>query len=213
MLAFLTSGDNVPFLAALVLMLLIGLVEAVGLGGGALLGDGLDHAPDGPHVDGDFDHPSLLSWLNVGRLPLLMLIVVFLFSFGLVGLILQQVIAGIFGKPGPWWLAAPAAMAAALPFTRLFGRVVARILPQDETTAVSRETLVGRWATIVTGKAQVGSAAQARVRDAHGQTHYVMIEPDDAGEVFEEGSQVIIVRHAGARFFAIQNTSASLRDL
>jgi hypothetical protein len=209
MLAFFTSGDNVPFLAALVLMLLIGVVEAIGLGGGALLGDGVDHAD----VDGDLDHPSLLSWLNVGKLPLLMLIVVFLFSFGMTGLILQQLIAGIFGKPGPWWLAAPLAVAVALPFTRLFGRVVAKILPGDETTAVSRESLVGRWAVIVTGKAEVGSAAQARVRDAHGQTHYVMIEPDDAGEVFEQGSEVIIVRHAGARFFAIQNTSASLRDL
>jgi hypothetical protein len=205
--AFITSGDNVPFFAALLLMLLIGVVEALGLGGGATLAEGVD-------ADGDaLGHPSLLNWLNVGKLPLLMLIVVFLFSFGLVGLVLQQLLAGIFGRPGPWWLAVPLAVAAALPFTRLFGRLVAKILPGDETTAVSRETLVGRWATIVTGKAEVGSAAQARVRDAHGQTHYVMIEPDDAGEVFEEGSQVIIVRHAGARFFAIQNTSASLRDL
>jgi hypothetical protein len=207
--AFITSGDNVPFFAALLLMLLIGLVEALGLGGGAVLGDGID-----ADVDADIDgHASLLNWLNVGKLPMLMLIVVFLFSFGLTGLILQQVIAGIFGRPGPWWLAVPLAVAAALPFTRLFSRVVSRVLPSDETTAVARETLVGRWATIVTGKAEVGSAAQARVRDVHGQTHYVMIEPDDAGEVFEEGSQVIIVRHAGARFFAIQNTSASLRDL
>jgi hypothetical protein len=204
---FITSGDNVPFFAALLLMLLIGAVEAVGLGGGAVLGDGID-------ADADLDgQASLLNWLNVGKLPLLMLIVVFLFSFGLVGLILQQLIAGIFGRPGPWWLSVPLAAAAALPFTRLFGRVVAKILPTDETTAVSRETLVGRLAVIVTGKAEVGSAAQARVRDAHGQTHYVMIEPDDVGEVFDEGSSVIIVRHAGARFFAIHNVSASLRDL
>ena len=207
MLAFITSGDNVPFFAALLLMLLIGAVEAVGLGGGGVLGDGFD-------ADADLDgHASLLNWLNVGKLPLLMLIVVFLFSFGLVGLILQQLIAGIFGRPGPWWLSVPLAVATALPFTRLFGRVVAKILPTDETTAVSRETLVGRLAVIVTGKAEVGSAAQARVRDAHGQTHYVMIEPDDVGEVFDEGSSVIIVRHAGARFFAIHNVSASLRDL
>jgi hypothetical protein len=207
MWGFLTSGDNVPFFAALLLMLLIGAVEAAGLGGGGVLGDGFD-------ADADLDgHASLLNWLNVGKLPLLMLIVVFLFSFGLTGLILQQLIAGVFGRPGPWWLAVPAAAAVALPFTRLFGRGVARILPTDETTAVSREALVGRWAVIVTGKAEVGSAAQARVRDVHGQAHYVMVEPDDAGEVFEEGSEVIIVRRGGARFFAIRNASASLRDL
>jgi hypothetical protein len=209
MLTFITSGDNVLFFAALLLMLLIGVIEAMGLGGGAALGDGFDQ----PDLDGHVDHPSLLNWLNAGRLPLLMLIVVFLFSFGMTGLILQQVIDGLFGKPAPWWLAAPLAMAVALPFTRLFGAGVAKILPTDETTAVARETLVGRWATIVTGNAEVGSPAQARVRDAHGQTHYVMIEPDDVGDVFEQGSEVIIVRQAGAQFFAIQNTSAALRDL
>lgn len=208
MWSFLLSGDNVPFVSALALMLLIGAAEAVGLGGGLALGDGLDG------LDGDVnvETPSLLSWLNVGRLPLLMLIVVFLFAFGMTGLIGQKIIAAILGQPGPWFLAAPAAFAVALPVTRAFGRVVAKIMPRDETTAVSRDSLVGRVAVIVTGEARVGSAAQARVRDQHGQVHYIMVEPDNAADVFAEGIDVLLVRHAGAKYFAIHNTSASLRD-
>lgn len=209
MLGFLLSGDNVPFVAALVLMLLIGIAEALGLGGGLALGDGID-APDG---DINVETPSLLSWINVGRLPLLMLIVVFLFAFGLTGLIGQQIVAAILGRTAPWLLAVPVALAAALPVTRLFGRGVAKIMPRDETSAVSRDSLVGRVAVIVTGEARHASAAQARVRDPHGQAHYVMVEPDDSDDVFVEGASVLLVRHAGAKYYAIRNTSASLQDM
>ncbi|PVM91006.1 YqiJ family protein [Caulobacter endophyticus] len=198
MWGFLSADGNTLFLAALLLMLLIGAVEAAGLGG-ALGHDGLD-----------VDHPSLLGWLNVGRLPLLMVIVIFLFAFGVTGLVLQQLIAGVFRHPAPIWIAGPLAAAVALPFTRVLSGLLARILPGDETTAVSRETLVGRVAVVVTGAARVGSPAQARVRDAHGQTHYVMVEPDDDGEVFEQGTSVIIIRNAGARFLAIRNESEAL---
>jgi hypothetical protein len=208
MIEFLLAGDNVLFVAALVLMLLIGAAEAMGLGAGLALGEGLGG------VDGDVnvESPSLLSWINVGRLPLLMLIVVFLFAFGMTGLIGQRLVAAILGQPGPWFLAAPLALAAALPVTRMFGRAVSRIMPQDETSAVSRDSLVGRVAVIVTGEARQASAAQARVRDQHGQVHYVMVEPDNATDVFVQGGSVLLVRHAGAKYFAIHNTSASLQD-
>jgi hypothetical protein len=153
-----------------------------------------------------------LSWLNLGRLPLLMLIVVFLFSFGIVGLIGQQLFAAIVGQPAPWLIAVPVALSAALPVTRVFGKGVSRILPKDETEAVSRDSLIGRVAVIVTGQARPGSAAQARVRDQHGQSHYVMVEPDDADDAFDQGTGVLLVRHVGATYFAIYNPSASLLD-
>jgi hypothetical protein len=201
---FLLSGDNVPFMAALVLMVLIGIVEAIGLGGGLGVGD----APDG--FDSDLDAPSLLSWLNVGRLPLLMLVVVFLFVFGKIGLLGQQVFAAITGRPASWLFAVPVAIAAALPVTRVLGRWLSKILPQDETTAVSRASLVGRTAIIVTGEARRDHAAQARVRDRHGQAHYVMVEPDRPADVFAEGTSVLLIRSNGARYFAVRDTSTLL---
>lgn len=205
---FLLSPDNVPFVAALALMLLIGIAEAIGLGGGLVLGDGMD----GFDADTNVETPSLLSWINVGRLPLLMLIVVFLFSFGVTGLFVQSAVASVLGRVAPWIVATPVAFILALPVTRTFGRLAARIVPRDETQAVTRESLVGRVAVIVTGEARHASPAQARVRDEHRQVHYVMVEPDNPGDVFAEGSSVLLVRHAGAKYFAIYNTSASLQD-
>ena len=111
---FILAAGNVPFVAALVLMLLIGVVEALGLGAGLAVGEGIDG------LDGDVnvETPSLLSWINVGRLPLLMLIVVFLFAFGMTGLIGQRLFAAFLGQPAPWFMAAPAALIIALPVTQ-----------------------------------------------------------------------------------------------
>jgi hypothetical protein len=159
------APENLPFAVALVLMLMIGAVEAVGLGVGAA---GVDAGPD---LDGDAD---LLGWLGVGRIPLLMLIVVLLALFGMIGIAGQQIAA----------------------------RGLARIMPQDETTAVSLEELVGLRATVVVGTARQGSPARASVRDRHGLTHYVMAEPTDAQSV-GEGGTLLLVRREGDIFVGL----------
>jgi hypothetical protein len=197
MAGFLLAGDNLPFVAALLLMLLIGVAEVAGLGSGL--------APDFDGPDGD---ASLLQWLNVGRVPFLMLLVIFLLCFGVLGLMGQRLVAALLGGPGPWWLAAPLALAAALPATGAASRTLARYLPTEETTAVDRDSLVGRLAVIVTGQAASGSPAQARARDVHGQPHYVMVEPDAPDETFDEGETVILLRRSSATFFAIRGGPA-----
>lgn len=195
MLELLGASENVVFSAALVLMLLIGVVEVIGLGGG--LGHDLD--ADGPDADGP-GGGDLLAWLGVGRLPLLMLLVVFLSLFGLIGLAGQQLAADLLGAPVTSWIAAPLAAIAALPLTGIAARGLARVLPRDETSAVELDTLVGRTATVVTGRAAAGSPARARVEDRHGQAHYLMVEPNDPAEGFGEGDAVLLVRREGHLF-------------
>jgi hypothetical protein len=53
-------------------------------------------------------------------------------------------------------------------------------------------------------------AAQARVRDGQGRTHYLMVEPDLDTDVFEEGSQVLMVRKVGAFYRCIANPHPGL---
>jgi membrane protein implicated in regulation of membrane protease activity len=192
-LDFLMAPENLPFAVALVLMLMIGAVEAVGLGVGAA---GVDAGPD---LDGDAD---LLGWLGVGRIPLLMLIVLLLALFGMIGIAGQQIAAAVLGAPLSPWIAGPAAFVASLPFTGLAARGLARIMPQDETTAVSLEELVGLRATVVVGTARQGSPARASVRDRHGLTHYVMAEPTDAQSV-GEGGTLLLVRREGDIFVGL----------
>jgi membrane protein implicated in regulation of membrane protease activity len=188
MLEFIAAEANLPFAVALLVMLMIGAVEALGLGASAAHLD----------LDADAGAGDLLAWLGIGRVPLLMVLVVFLAAFGLAGLAIQQIVG-----PLPLWMAVPGAIAAALPLTGLGSRGLARIMPQDETTAVSLDTLVGKRGTITIGTARRGSPAQARVRDVHGQTHYVMVEPHDEAHAIAEGETVLLARRDGHIFIAL----------
>ena len=93
---------------------------------------------------------------------------------------------------------------------RGLGALIAHIIPQDETSAVSEQSLVGRVGVVVTGSARRGLAAQARVKDVHGRSHYLMVEPDVDDEVFQEGAQVLIVSKAGAFYRCIANPHPTL---
>ncbi|HEX8586237.1 MAG TPA: YqiJ family protein [Allosphingosinicella sp.] len=188
MLDFLAAPANFPFAVALTVMLLIGVVEALGLGASAVHLD----------IDADAHAGDLLGWLGVGQVPLLMILVVFLAAFGLLGLAVQQAVG-----PFSLWLASTIAGIAALPVTGLGARGLARIMPQDETTAVSLDTLVGKRGTITVGTARTGSPAQARVRDVHGQPHYVMVEPHDEAHPIAEGETVLLLRRDGHIFIGL----------
>jgi hypothetical protein len=87
--------------------------------------------------------------------------------------------------------------------------VLAKVMPRDETQSVSAQSFIGQVATIVLGTASVANPAQARLRDKHGQTHYVMVEPDDE-DSFEAGDSVLIVAQAGPTYRVIRADNAAL---
>jgi hypothetical protein len=202
-LGFLAAPENTVFVASLALMLLIGAVEVIGLGAGSF---GVDLDADGAGGD-------LLAWLGVGRVPLLILLVVFLAIFGTIGLAVQQVAAGVTGAPLSAWAAAPIAALLAFPVTGIAARGLARVLPGEETSAIELDELLGRAAVLTTGRAEHGFPARARVEDRHGQAHYVMVEPDRPGPVFREGDAVLLARREGHVFRAIARGDALLPRL
>jgi hypothetical protein len=202
---FLTLTENIPFLVSLAVMLGLLALELLG----ALMGLGLSELlnglmPDAPDLD--FDAPAgsetlvfgtFLDWLGIGQVPLLMLLVVFLTAFGLTGLGIQALAASWLNGPLPGWLAGGVALAGSLPLVRSAGRGLQRVLPKDESDAVSRKTFVGRVAVVTVGTARTGEPAEARLRDENGQTHYVMIAPAAQGESFPAGTEVLVVEGGG----------------
>jgi hypothetical protein len=188
----LLAPENVVFSAALLLMLLIGVVQALGLSG--------DVDTD-PGVDGDAGFAdALLAWSGMGRVPFLMWLVLFLAIFGALGLGLQQLVTGLTGGPGANLLMVPLTAAAALPPTSVAARLIGRILPGLETTAIDRDQLIGFYAEISIGTASAGNPARARVIDSHGQPHQIMVEPDTSDQVFQTGESVLLVKREGEVF-------------
>ena len=192
----LLADHNMPFAAALVVMVLIALLQAFGLGHG--FGDtDLDADADGGPMDG------LLSFIGIGRVPFMVWLASFLLSFAALGVGIQSLAEGLLGAPLDRWVVAALAAVAALPVTGLLARPIGAILPRDETTAVGLDSLVGRRAQIVTGRAAAGNPARARVHDHHGRPHYVMVEPHEAGSEMLEGDELLLVRRESETFYGV----------
>ncbi|MCC5865815.1 MAG: YqiJ family protein [Wenzhouxiangella sp.] len=152
----------------------------------------------------------LLAWLYVGRVPVLMVLVVFLTIFGLAGLIIQSMLRQSIGMAVPGVIAAPAVFFLTLPMVRWCTGGLARVLPKEETSAVSTATFIGKTAVVVGGNARRGLPAQARLIDRFRTTHYVLVEPEDENDVLEQGSLVLLVRRINGKFSAIPNPNAAL---
>jgi len=192
----LLADHNMPFAAALVLMALLALLQAFGLG--QAFGDAdLDADTGGGPMDG------LLSFLGLGRVPFMVWLASFLLLFAALGAGGQALAESLLGAPLDRWVAAVLAAVAALPVTGVLVRPIAAILPRDETSAVGLDSLVGRRARIVTGRAAAGHPARARVHDRHGRPHYVMVEPHEPGSEMLEGDDLLLVRRESETFFGV----------
>ncbi|WP_322094377.1 OB-fold-containig protein [Paraburkholderia bannensis] len=201
-----------PFIVAIGLMIVIAVLEGVTLlfgfsvttHAGNLLAHQLfdiDHAASGAETG---FIGQLLGWLHVGRVPFLVLLTLFLTGFAIAGLLLQWVLHALFHFMLPPALAAVVALPFSLLFVRKTGKPLGRLVPQEETSALSEIDFIGRAVRIVTGEATQGNPAEARFVDEFGQAHYVRIEPDEAGLTFVRGQTVLITaRVSGSLYRAI----------
>jgi hypothetical protein len=215
------ASENMFFSVSLAVMLLIAILEGIATFFGAGASSGLDsiiHDLD-LHIDHDipihdFDSSvsHFLGWLRIGQVPVLMLLVIALTSFGLIGLTVQAVMKKTVGLYMPGWLAAIPVSIATIFMVRLFGGILHAVMPKDETTAVSAESLVGRIAVITIGTARHGCPAEAKAQDVHGKTHYFMVEPDSDEETFSEGDEVLLISMKGHIYMAVLNTNPYLTD-
>lgn len=219
MLAMMLASENIIFSAALVLMLMIALLEGVGmlfgLGVSSLLENLLPEHDFSPHAEvGQIDADSALSrflgWLRIGQVPILMLLMIFLLCFSLLGLIAQNLLQQLTGWLAPGWLAVPLIMFLSLPLVRIGGGVLQWLMPKDETTAVTPESLIGRVAIITLGTAAYRYPAEARVKDQHGYSHYIQLEPDNSSDTFEQGSAVLLLSREGSIYRGIRNSNPHL---
>jgi hypothetical protein len=206
MFALLLTPAYAPFTAAFVIMVGIGLIEAIGLGMGQLDLDG--------DIGGQADHGGFLSWLGLGgELPILIWLTALLGCFTLTGLVIQQAATAIGGMPLGWGYAVAGAAVAGALLNTLAANGLARIMPGFETTVIATDELLSRRGTVLEGVARRGSPARAKVVDQHGQAHYVMVEPHNDTDAITHGESALLVRREGKLFFAIPDAHTLLKPL
>lgn len=204
-----THPSNIVFSISLCLMFLFGLFEIVLtiLGGGSqgfldqFLPEDVGHNAE-LGVDADAGIVTrVLDWLYLGRIPLFVWLIIFLCVYSLLGFTIQAFVNQMTSMMFSAWIIAPACIFLCMPFVRFSAMLIARILPQDETTAIYSDELIGRTATIILGDARPQSPAQAKVKDQHGLTHYILVEPEQ-DEIFSQGQSVVLTQKTNVGFQA-----------
>ncbi|WAJ30104.1 OB-fold-containig protein [Antarcticirhabdus aurantiaca] len=146
------------------------------------LSDAIEHAVEGTQLGEAFD------WLNLGRVPVAILLMLLLITFGFVGIVLESLLPAM-----PAWSFALVAAPAAVGATKVVGDRIARILPRDETYAVTAAEFVGLEGTVTLGPLDDGLAGSVAVRDRHGDVHTLRARPVDRGTVIQQGSHIVVV--------------------
>ena len=150
----LLEPHNLPFLLALIALVLISFAQILGLGDLFDAGDvdidvDLDiEAAGESEFDVDPEALTASGWvagafslLGLGKVPFLIWLMVLLFVFAAIGVAGQQFMIALIGAPLSTALAAVLAGLAALPVNGVITRPLAKLLPQDETSAVPLDSL------------------------------------------------------------------------
>lgn len=217
------APENFLFLVALGLFLLIFLVQLVSVLFGMEPFSFLDSLlPDMElNLDGDISLAdsspgfvdSVMSMLKLGRVPFVFTFILFLFLFSLIGLYGQMALAHTEVGRLHWFLASGASLIATLPLLRLGNGLLEKVLPKDETAAISADTFVGRLATILIGTVTSDRSAEAKVIGPEGKTHYIQVVADNEGKTFRKGDHVLVVgRRTDALFTVIENPNPLLEE-
>jgi hypothetical protein len=223
MLIQFLEPHSLPFAIALAVVAGLFILEIISsLLGATVLGLGGEGPDLDIDADADFDltmdidieapdisantstAPSgILSWLGARDVPFLIWLVSFLTMFGLAGLIIQSGVSSILDRPLPALIASLIVCVPALGVTRVIANWVALLMPKTETSAMRTRYLGGHRGTITQGTAKRGKPAEAKIKDRHGNIHYLRVEPLDDDEAFAQGTDVTIIRKRGDRFFVI----------
>lgn len=202
------APECAPF--AIAAMILIGLtaIEILSM----LLGFSLSELIGKPHFEGhDGVLAGLLSWINIGGVPLLILIMLALGIFAVTGFAIQTV-ADVIWAPLPAIAAAVPALAITIPLVRGSTRMIARIVPRDETYAVEADDFVGRTGTVSISPLDQGLPGRVSVKDAHGNWHQLRASAAKDESPLPIGAQVLLVDRKADIFIAVSAPSDLVRS-
>jgi len=197
----LLAPDVRPFAIAAAIMVTLGGIELltmiVGFSISELIGKDFALETESHSAIG-----GLFLWINAGRLPLLILLILALGVFAIAGFLLQAIAYSV-GTAVPVTLAALAAAALSLPAIRVTSRGIARIIPRDETYVVDEADFVGHVGEVSIGPLDQGLPGKVRLKDVFGNWHSVAARASPESTPLPVGASVLLVDRDARCFIAI----------
>lgn len=173
---FIFAAENAPFTIAATVMLMIGGLELLSLLVGHSLSGLVDHfMPDAlsgdlsVHLDLHTDihtnidlnaHPDahlpfaveFLNWFYIGKMPFLMVLVIFMMSFSTTGYLINEIMFSIIEHRLSTGLGSLIAFFLCLFPMHFLSAVIYAIMPKDESEAISADDLIDCIGEILYGK-------------------------------------------------------------
>ena len=161
------------------------------------------HAGRDGHPDHEWEGiQPLLSLLGAGRAPLLLILQVLVICWGATGLLLHDW-ANAAGPLALLW-SVPVSGLAALCVARGMAEIFGRVFPQDESSALQRDQLVGRIGTVVYTVTE--SSGTVNVRDEYGTLHRLRAHTPEGA--LATGREVIVVGYdPGANVYVVDDST------
>ena len=224
MLEHFTAPENIFFAIALGILLVLFVVEMISLLAGVNTFGFLDNLL--PDFDADIDldvdpkmQPistpaleSIFGLLGLGKVPFILTFILFLFLFSCIGYNLQYILNNVGIGYLPSWIATPIAFVGTMPILGAGNRLIAKVIPQDETQSVSSKSFIGRTATITLGEVTFDKQSEAKLEDQFNRTHYIQVVSDLKADRFQRGDLVLVVGKRGSLFTVIDITNPNLED-
>ena len=198
---FIFDMNNVLFTTALILTVGAFSLEAIGVlaAGFDLFGLIDSIIPDIETAEPDLDDApifhQLLGWAKHKNCPAAIWGVLLTGSFGTFGLILQAYMVKAFGHSLDAWFAVPACLIPSFIVTSVISKGLGNKVFVDNTTAVTKESLVGCQGYVTIGKASTERAAEVSVKDKFGKTHLIMCRAEE-GEL-NQNDLVVLTKVTG----------------
>jgi hypothetical protein len=190
-----------PFAIAAALMVALAAIELLstlaGFSINQLVGKEIDL-----HGESDNAIVGLLIWINAGRVPLLVLLLLILGIFSIEGFFLQGIARSIKPTP-PTWIVALAAIVGTIPVVKIASRGISRIIPRDETYVVSEADFIGHVGTVSIGPLDQGLPGRIRLKDVFGNWHNVPARAGRDAKALPVGARVLLVDRDAKGFIAI----------
>jgi hypothetical protein len=193
---------NLIFTIPILLVFLYLILQVFGLA----LDFGADVDTDAGDVDVDVDadvdadadvfpvFERALGFINVGKVPLTIIVTTFLLFWGITGFASNGIIQRGFGSfPSVFILVScGVALVVGIIATKFLSGVIARLFPEIETYSSDNQALVGQVARVVSGQV-TPKFGRAKVRDQYGNVLTVFCKVPEGKEVIKRGDEIVLV--------------------
>lgn len=190
---------NLIFTVPILLVIFYVILQIFGLaldfGGDTDAGDADGDVDADADIDTDFSAlDRALGFINVGKVPLTIIIATFLLFWGVSGFMTNGIIRNVLdGFPSAFIMAScGVALVVSIIATKFLSGVIARLFPTIETYSSSNQSLLGQVAQVVSGEV-TSEFGRAKVKDPYGNVLTIFCKTPEGKEVLKRGDEVVLI--------------------